>query len=47
MSIPALEGFEELKVRISLEDVFENEASSPIQYLGRASKVDTLLPQAK
>lgn len=47
--IPALyQAFGELRVRISLEDVLENEAFSPTQYLRRASKVDTLLlPQAK
>lgn len=47
--IPGLyQAFGELRVRISSEDVLENEAFSPTQYLRRASKVDTLLlPQAK
>lgn len=34
-------------MRISLEDVLENEAFTPTQYLRRTSKVDTLLPRAK
>lgn len=38
----------ELRERISWEELLENEASSPTQYLRKAHKVDTLLlPQAK